>query len=262
MRLLRDVMARILAISSQVVFGPVGLSAIVPALQAEGHEVLALPTTLLSNHPGHCKPEGAAQELATIIATLEKLGALKNIDAVLTGYFANAAQVETVAALLMRLQCPIVLVDPVIGDHGKLYVPEAVAVAIRDLLLPFSTIVTPNVFELSWLSGQRVSDKDTAIQVARSLKIEKVIVTSVPLAGNQLGTVLVINTGVIEVSSPHLKSVPHGTGDYLSGLFLARQFSDAKKTALQDSVTILQRAISLSGNTDVLAVAEALHKRF
>ncbi len=253
-------MAKILAISSQVVFGPVGLSAIVPALQAEGHEVLALPTTLLSNHPGHGKPEGAAQELSAIIAALEKLGALKNIDAVLTGYFASVAQVETVSGLLARLECPIVLVDPVIGDHGKLYVPEDVAVSIQDLLLPLATILMPNVFELSWLSGQLVSDKNTAIQVARSLQIEKIIVTSVPLDDNHIGTLLVTATDDTLVSSAHLKSVPHGTGDYLSGLFLARQFTNAKKTALQDSVAILQSAIALSDNTGVLAVAEALYK--
>jgi pyridoxine kinase len=253
-------MAKILAISSQVVFGPVGLSAIVPALQAEGHEVLVLPTTLLSNHPGHGKPEGAALELAAIIAALEKLGALKNIDAVLTGYFANAAQVEIVAALLTRLQCPIVLVDPVIGDHGKLYVPLDVAVAIRDLLLPLASIVMPNIFELSWLSGQAVNDPEAALRVARSLKIENVIVTSVPFDDDRIGTLSVTATNLDQVSSPHLKSVPHGTGDYLSGLFLARQFFDMKLTALNDSHAILQRAIALSGGTGVLAVAEGLHQ--
>ncbi len=253
-------MARILAISSQVVFGPVGLSAIVPALQAEGHEVLALPTIVLSNHPGHGKPVGAVQNIASMIEALEKLGALKNIDAVLTGYFATAAQVETVAALLRRLHCTVVLVDPVLGDHGRLYVGEDVAVAIRDQLLPLATILTPNIFELSWLSGAPVLDSKTAISVAQNFKIEHVIVTSVPIEGEQLGTVLVQSHDVTEVVSPKLNSVPHGTGDYLSGLFLARQISNFKSHALQDSVAILQRAIALSGSTGVLAVAEALHK--
>ncbi len=46
-------MARILAISSHVAHGHVGLGAIVPALNRLGHEVIALPTVLLSNHPRH-----------------------------------------------------------------------------------------------------------------------------------------------------------------------------------------------------------------
>jgi pyridoxine kinase len=51
-------MARILSISSQTVFSPVGNSAAVPAMQELGHEVLAIPTTLLSNHPGLEGPVG------------------------------------------------------------------------------------------------------------------------------------------------------------------------------------------------------------
>ena len=43
---------RILALSSQVAFGHVGLSAAVPVLQRLGHSVTALPTVMLSNHPG------------------------------------------------------------------------------------------------------------------------------------------------------------------------------------------------------------------
>ena len=45
-------MARILILSSWVAHGHVGLSAAAPALQALGHEVTQLPTTVLSNHPG------------------------------------------------------------------------------------------------------------------------------------------------------------------------------------------------------------------
>ena len=45
-------MARILAISSHVVRGQVGLAATVPALQSLGHEVWALPTVLLASRPG------------------------------------------------------------------------------------------------------------------------------------------------------------------------------------------------------------------
>ena len=47
---------RILSMSSQVAYGPVGNTAAVPALQALGHEVLAVPTVILSNHPGHGAP--------------------------------------------------------------------------------------------------------------------------------------------------------------------------------------------------------------
>ena len=165
-------MARVLAISSQVVYGPVGLNCIVPALQSGGHEVLAIPTILLSNHPGHGKPEGratAAAEMSAMITTLKKLGAFENLDAIITGYFASAEQIEIVAAFIAKLKCSIVLIDPVLGDHGKLYVGEAVAQAIRDKLLPLATIVTPNAFELSWLTGLPIGSSKEAVHAARRL---------------------------------------------------------------------------------------------
>ncbi len=57
-------MALVLCVSSQTVFGPVGNSVAVPVLQAAGHEVMQLPTVLLSNHPGHGKPIGQATPAA------------------------------------------------------------------------------------------------------------------------------------------------------------------------------------------------------
>jgi pyridoxine kinase len=253
-------MARILAISSQVVFGPVGLNAIVPALQANGHEVLALPTILLSNHPGHGKPVGHSIDLQAMIDALEKLGALKNIDAITTGYFSTAMQVEIIAQLIAKLKCPLVLIDPVLGDHGKLYVPETVAVAIRDQLVPLASILTPNVFELSWLSGIAVTNRETAVQAARKLNLKEVIATSVMIDAVTLGTLRITANTVDELVTPKRDHVPNGLGDFLSGLYLARQFSEARLTALPDSMKVLQRAIALSHNTGVLAVAEALHR--
>jgi pyridoxine kinase len=244
-----------------VVFGPVGLTAIVPALQAEGHDVMALPTVLLSNHPGHGKPIGkavAADEISAMLVALENLDAFQNLDAVLTGYFSSAEQVAVVAEFIARHRPKIVLVDPVIGDHGKLYVAETVANAIRDLLLPLASIATPNVFELSWLTGEAVGDIETATVASRKLQIPEVIVTSVHVDYATLGILRVTATDVSQVDTPKFGNVPNGTGDFLSGLYLARQFSSERGSVLKICSRILQKAIALSGTTNVLAVAEAL----
>ena len=250
-------MAKILAISSQVVFGPVGLNAIVPALQAEGHEVLAIPTVLLSNHPGLGPPVGGAIQIEPYLNALENLRAIENLDAVITGYFANAAQVQSAAHLIAKLKPAIVLIDPVLGDHGKLYVSEAVALEIKTKLIPLATIITPNAFELSWLTGLAVLNEDEALIAARSLNCPEVIVTSIP-AGPNLTTSRITPTQVTTVINPKRDHVPNGTGDMLSGLYLARQLKTNRQAALEQSLEILLRAITLSGNTKILAVAEAL----
>jgi pyridoxine kinase len=253
---------RVLSISSQVVWGPVGNSAAVPALQARGHEVLALPTITLSNHPGHGQPAGFrtdAGDMARMLAALEGLGALNGLDAVLTGYFASAGQVEEVAALLGRIEVPFLLVDPVMGDHGRLYVAPEVADAIAHHLLPRARCLTPNGFELARLSGHEVTDEPSAVAAARALALPEVLATSIPAGADRLATLLVTEEGVHRVETPKLPQVPHGTGDFLSGLYLAARLGATPGDAFAAAMKTLARAIARSAGHPVLDVAGALH---
>jgi pyridoxine kinase len=258
-------MARILAVSSQVVHGPVGLTAAVPAMQALGHEVLALPTVQLSNHPGLGKPVGHATQASEIMAmleALEKLGALQALDAVMTGYFSDAGQVEVMAQWMDKLRranpALHVLVDPVIGDDGALYVSEALAVAIRDHLVPLATCITPNAFELSWLTNRSVEDTEGAVSAARTLGLPEVLATSVP-GQTTLANIIVTSSTFHGVSSPKLMDVPHGTGDLLAGLYLAHRINHSPEDALNRAMPLLSRTIIASLGGDTLAIAEALH---
>jgi pyridoxine kinase len=255
-------MARVLAISSQVAYGPVGLTALVPPLQAKGHEVLAVPTVTLSNHPGHGPPAGfrtRPEDMRAIFAALQGLGGLAGIDAILTGYFASPEQVHEAAQVIRAINPAVVLVDPVIGDGEALYVPEAVAQAIRDLLLPLATIITPNRFELAWLTRQPVDDESQATVAARLTGIGEVLVTSVPDKGNELTTLLVTPGGSFRHRSSRLPQVPHGTGDFLSGAFLAGRLTLSEGEALAEASQRLDRAIAMSAGSQVLAIAYALH---
>ena len=256
---------RILAISSQVVYGPVGNTAAVPALQAKGHEVLAIPTITLSNHPGHGRPAGfrtAPEDLARMFEKLEDLGALCSCGAVLTGYFVSPEQVETTANVLIRMKSAssdlFILVDPVMGDEGGLYVPEAVADALRERLLPLASCITPNRFELEWLSGMPVTDAGSAIAAARTLGIGEVMATSIPQS-DQLATLLIMAATHHAIVTPKLQQVPHGTGDFLSGLYLASRVISEPETAFAAAMKTLARAIAISAGTSVLDVAGALH---
>jgi pyridoxine kinase len=240
-------MGRVLCISSQTVYGPVGNSAAVPALQALGHEVMALPTVVLSNHPGHGKPVGQATPaplLADMLTALSAVKAFEILDAVLTGYFASAAQVFAVAEKIVSLakqnQGLHVLVDPVIGDHGALYVGQDVAEAIRAHLLPLATITTPNLFELGWLSGER--DEKIAV---RKLNVAETIVTSIP-SGVDLVTRLYAGHEIASHSIPRHAKVPNGTGDFLAGCYLAERIGMAPRSAFVKAMERLEKTIHAS----------------
>ena len=248
---------RVLAVSSQVAYGPVGLTASVPALQARGHEVLAVPTVTLSNHPGHGAPAGFrsnAADLSAIFTALENLGVLRGCAGVMTGYFASADQVQVVAGVVSRMKAAnpalYVLIDPVIGDDGALYVPLAVAEAIRDQLLPLATCTTPNRFELEWLSGLR-----DILPAARSLGPREVLATSIPKDGGQLATLLITADHCSEWFSTHKQSVPRGTGDFLAGLYLGERLRLDMAPAFRAAMTVLERAIARSAGSTVLEIS-------
>jgi pyridoxine kinase len=249
-------MARVLCISSQTVFGPVGNSAAVPALQASGHEVMQIPTVLLSNHPGLGKPAGQATSvdvMQAMFAALQNIMAFDDLAAVMTGYFSNPAQVIAVAKQISALKAQHeklhVLVDPVMGDHGKLYVSEDVAAAIRDLLLPLATMTTPNLFELGWLTGE-----NDILKAVSKLNIEEVIVTSIP-AVYRLETQLHFKGRIFGRSTARQDKVPNGTGDFLAGCYLAERLTLDHEAAFERAMTRLDASILRSAGTRTLRLS-------
>jgi pyridoxine kinase len=255
-------MARILAISSQTIFGPVGNSAAVPALQEHGHEVLALPTTLLSNHPGLSRPAGRAtdvQVMQDILSRLDDMGALDSCDAVTTGYFASREQVGLAAKTIARMKKGnaklAVLVDPVIGDNNALYVPEPIAIAIRDDLLPLATIATPNRFEMGWLTTSDTQTETALLEVAHKLGVSEIIVTSAMVTTESISTLLIAHDTVYHHAMSHLDKVPNGTGDFLAGQYLANRMRLSAEDAFHASMQRLEQAVTASAGQKTLQLA-------
>lgn len=251
----------VLTISSHVAAGPVGNAAIVPGLLALGVTPVSLPTVLLSNHPGHGKPEGMVIPPETLAAMLDQIDALRftgRNTVILTGYFADPRQVEAVAGFIANHPYAYYLCDPVIGDDDALYVKEDTAAAIRDRLLPLANGLCPNVFELGWLAGMRVSDLGTAKAVASRFPGKDVIITSIP-DGSALMTAAIRDGHAVTVSRPRLDDVPHGTGDLLAGLIAGRiAQGQTPQSCLEDSIAIIERVIAASRGTTVLDLAQGL----
>jgi pyridoxine kinase len=258
---------QVLSISSQVAYGLVGNSASVPALQAAGFTVSQIPTIILSNHPGLGKPSGVklpATELEAILKSLDALGALDTCVGVMTGYFASADQIRVAASFIRKIKDKnpslYVLVDPVLGDDGSLYVSSEVANAIRDELLPLASCITPNCFELGWLSGMPVSTKAEVLIAATHLPCNEILATSIPLDAKTLATLAITGVEYAETSSPIKSSVPHGTGDFLAGLYFAARLNGFEtREALKRSTGILDSAISRSLGQPCLDIIGALH---
>jgi len=257
-------MAKVLTISSHVVRGHVGLGATVPALQHLGHEVWPLPTVVLASRPGLgrlAKHELPHEELAAMLAALEADGCWASLGAVLTGYFPSATAVSVVARAIATIKVArpelVVLIDPVVGDAGRLYVTEPTAQAIRDQLLPLATIATPNLFELSWLTGSDVRCPAEVTVSARQLGPPTVVVTSARLTAGSVATLLVSKDRQIEQETRKRHQVPNGAGDLFAGLFLGHWLNaaSASEAALTGSLVDLDRVLAASAGRDVLKLA-------
>jgi len=264
-------MATVIAVSSLVARGTVGLRAVMPALERLGHEVIACPTVLLSNHLGHGTAKGdrvAPATLAAIFDALEVNGWLGQADAVLTGYFPHPDHVLATAAMIDRVRRArpdaMIVCDPVLGDRAEgLYVPQAVAEAVREELVPRATHIKPNLFELSYLAGEAVETLDDVVDAARALDVPVVLVSSVPAPGNRVANV-VVTRDEAQVCTVALEPLaPHGTGDLLAALFLGRLLegkSPGKSAAF--AAAGVAAAIAQSNGSDELALhaASAWHQ--
>lgn len=267
-------MPKILSISSHVVRGHVGNAAAVPALQALGHETWSAPTVILSNHPAHGSTAGTTIEADVLDAILSKIaefGWHRELAAISTGYFRTIRQVEVTARHIAeaRVANPQlqVLVDPVIGDDPNgLYVPQPVADAIRDHLLPLADTITPNRFELSWLARREVRDLPALYASAQMLGVAETIVTSFPRDENTISNVLITSDHRLSADVIRRPRVPNGTGDLLASLLLGHRLNgynlaDSLARAVAGIDLILDRTgtrneLDLTGGLSALETVE------
>lgn len=218
----------VIVVSSHVVRGSVGNRAMVPALEALGLTVWAVPTVTLAWHPGHgpaTRIVADGDAFAGLIGDLCRAPWLAEVAAVASGYLGNAAQAAEVARLVAAVRAArpdaVYLCDPVIGDEGGLYVPANTAIAIRDTLLPLANLATPNRFELEWLVDRALPDNAALEDAARSLAIANVVVTSA-FAEEGIGNLLVGTGEARLIGHERAKHPPHGTGDLLAATLLGR----------------------------------------
>lgn len=155
----------IISIQSQVVHGHVGNSAAVLPMQAHGLNVAAVPTTLLSNHPGFETMRGRVLEpelVGDLLRGIEERGLIETSRYVVSGYLGSRANGEVVAAFVKRarqLNPDITYIcAPVMGDANLgVFVADQVVECLCDELVALADLLTPNQFEVGLIAGSQLS---------------------------------------------------------------------------------------------------------
>jgi pyridoxine kinase len=225
----------ILSIQSSVAYGHVGNSAAAFLLMRLGVEVYPVLTVHYSNTTAYGTWRGpvlSVDDIRDVILGIDERGALTDVDAVLTGYQGSAAIGEAVldAVALVRLRNPkaIYCCDPVMGDVGRgFFVAAGIPEMYRDRIVPQADIITPNQFELEFLTGKPAGTLDELLAAADALRAEGpkvVVITSAvtsDLNDDQVSMLAVTADGAWVVSTPKLAPTFTGSGDITSAAFLA-----------------------------------------
>ena len=241
----------VLSVQSRVAYGHVGNAASVFALQRLGVEAWALDTVAFSNHTGHGRWRGsavAAAAIADLFEGIAALGILPQIDAVLSGYLGDVATgpvlLDIVEAVRGANPDALFCCDPVIGDVDTgSYVTDGIAEFFRDRALRLADIVTPNRFELEYLTGTPVTTLAGAAAAAETLRGRGpsiVLVTSLDAAPDRVAMLAAGPDGAWAVETPRLAVVLNGCGDVTAALFLAQLLRGA---TLPDALAMTAAAI-------------------
>lgn len=262
-------MAHILAFSSYVASGHVGLTAVVPALQRLGHEVIALPSVVLSNHLGHPHWAGrpvAVEDLSLMLGALERNGQLDGLDAILTGFLPSSAHVALAAKTVLhvrdRIGDAIFLCDPVLGDEPEgLYIEPLAAQAVARDLTPLATYLTPNKFEAEFIFGgaHGAGPGIPATAAALPPSCRMLTVTSAELRENRLTSRCLTRAFSCACEVPYRLEVAHGTGDLFAALLLGHILNGiSEREAFGRAVAGVEVAIAMSEGCDELALVASL----
>ncbi|XP_024890907.1 pyridoxal kinase [Temnothorax curvispinosus] len=233
---------RILSIQSHVVSGYVGNKSATFPLQLLGFEVDAINSVQLSNHTGYKVFKGQVlndKDLEDLVDGLAQ-NDLDNYTHLLTGYIGSASFLKRVASLvtILKTKNPNItyVCDPVMGDNGKMYVPEALKEIYKQEVVPLADVVTPNQFELELLTDEKVTNMNelqNAIKKLHQKGPKTVAVSSTELSDKLTAVVSTAKDNTLmKVDIPKIPATFTGSGDLFAALFLAHVYlqSDMKAT--------------------------------
>jgi len=232
----------LLSIQSHVAYGHAGNSAAVFPLQRLGVEVWPVHTVQFSNHTGYGSWKGevfGAGLIGDVVAGIEQRGVLGACDGVLSGYMGGAdiggAILDAVATVKRANPSARYCCDPVIGDVGRgVFVRPGIPEFMKGRAVPAADIITPNQFELDYLSGRDsktwVQARD-AVKAVHDLGPRAILVTSLHTDSTPEDAIDLIasdESGMFLVRTPRLALTINGAGDAIAAMFFVHYLRGGK----------------------------------
>ncbi len=252
---------RIAAIHDISGIGKCSLTVALPIISVAGIECCALPTALLSTHTGgfsgiHIKD--LTDSILPIAEHWKKEGF--EFDAVYSGYLGSMEQVDLMSRCIQTLknEGTLVVVDPVMGDNGRLYQtfsPEF-PFKMRELCA-YADIITPNVTEACLMLGEAYKAPPYTKEYIEGLLIKlgeicsgTIVLTGACFSNNEQGAAA-YNKGDGKISfcsCRRIEGMYHGTGDifasvFVSAMVLGKGMDKALKAAVEFTCLAIENSV-------------------
>lgn len=239
-------MKRIVTIQDISCVGKCSLTVALPIISAMGVEAAVVPTAVLSTHTmfQNFTFRDLTDEIEPIAQHWKNEGI--GFDAIYTGYLGSFEQVNIVSRFFDTFKTPenLIVVDPVMADHGKMYpaFSEDFAQEMAKLCSK-ADIILPNLTEASFMTGMEYREQYTQdyiqemLQKLVALGAKKAVLTGVSLEEGKTGVIGLDSTTGKYFSYSH-ESLPvsyHGTGDIFSSTVVGALMRDY---SLEDSLKI------------------------
>lgn len=242
---------RILTIQDISCVGQCSMTVALPILSACGHETCILPTAVLSTHTGGFgKP--AVSYLGDTLQDIWHHWQSNEItfDAILVGYLGSISAIDTVKAIADSLLAPegILIVDPAMADHGKLYsgFDSTYAEAMKSLCRK-ADIVIPNITEAAMLSGAEYREHLSENYVNRivcGMNCPRVVLTGVSYSQEETGIVIWEGEALSHYAHRRIGRSYHGTGDIFAACFTGALMQEKS----------LEEAVKLAGDFTCMCI--------
>jgi pyridoxine kinase len=264
---------RFLSIQSSVAYGHVGNSAATFPLQRLGHEVWPVHTVVFSNHTGYGAWRGPLippDDVRAVVTGIAERGVLPTCDGVLSGYLGGPGICEVVVDAVAQVKAAnpasTYTCDPVMGNATSgCFVDPAIPPIIREQVVPVADIITPNQFELGFLTETEPDDLASTLDsadAARALGPATVLVTSFLRPDRPDDTIellAVTGEGAWTVRTPRLPMKANGSGDLTAALFTAHLMetgsaADALASTVSSVYAVLRATLD-SGDRELRIIA-------
>ncbi len=224
------------ALHDLAAYGRCSLTCVIPVLSLMGVKVCPIPTAVYSSDTGGFGPVYARELTQEMSRVMDKLRALPaRLDGAYSGYLGTPDQADLVGRF-MRQVGGLRVVDPVMGDEGKLYAAfDGSMVEKMRALCQGASVITPNLTEaallLDWPYPERLSRAEalSMLEALGALSGGSVVITSAELADfpHHKCTVARDAAGAFAVVAPRVPEHYPGTGDIftsvLTGALLSGQ---------------------------------------